>query len=489
MLSKLAVIELEFIKRINSKRDGRILKIAVFDEYSYRRILMFRKSFISFILTGLAVIVCNAAIYAQTAPVSGTVELAKADGTREPVAGALIEVYRVDIKSGFPSAKTGKKGEFSFAGIPYVGQFIFAVSAPGCSPTVYPNVKAGQEKLLITMAPGDGSKLSEAEARQAGTAKAATSGTTELTAEQKKEFAALEVKNKEISAKNEKVLKANEVIAQSLKDGNEAFAAKNYDLAIAKYDEGIAADPDFVGSVPILSNNRSSVLRSRGVDNYNKAVKSTDVSEKVANLGKARQDLADSAQGYLRSWTVLKNALAADIVDRANYDATKKNTLIGSVETFRMAVKTEQVDQSVIDAAKMLLPEYMSNETDVAKKAEASLAFADLYRVMGDSENAIMGYKAILETSPDNIDALAGAGLSLVNLGYIKVENGKAQNNKAMQDEGKKDLQEGANLLGKYASSAPDGHKFKADAIGLIDTLKKEQNVTPQKVTTTRRRN
>lgn len=449
---------------------------------------MFRKSFISFIFIAAISFTTQTAVFAQYAPVSGTVELQKADGTREPVPGALIEVYRVDIKAGFPSAKTGKKGEFSFAGLQFGATYLFSVSAPGCSPTTYPNVKAGQEKLLITLVPGDGSKLSETEARQAGTAKAASSGATELTEEQKKEFAALEAKNKEISSKNEKVMKANEIIAQSLKDGNDAFAAKNYDLAIAKYDEGIAADPDFVGSVPTLSNNRSSALRARGVDTYNKAVKSAEVSEKVANLGKARQDLADSAQGYLRSWNVLKNAPAADIVDRANYDASKKGALAGSVDTFKIAVKTEQVDQSVIEAAKILIPEFISSEPDAAKKAEASLAFADLYRVIGDSENAIAAYKAILEVSPDNIDALAGAGLSLVNLGYIKVENGKAQGNKAMQDEGKKALQEGANLLGKYASAAPDGHKFKADALGLIDTLKKEQNVTPQKVTPVKRR-
>ena len=78
--------------------------------------------------------------------------------------------------------------------------------------------------------------------------------------------------------------------------------------------------------------------------------------------------------------------------------------------------------------------------------------------------------------------------MSLVNLGYIKVETGKSQNNKAMMDEGKRDLQEGANLLGKFASAAPDTHKYKADAVGLIETLKKEQNVTPQKVITTKRK-
>jgi tetratricopeptide (TPR) repeat protein len=121
-----------------------------------------------------------------------------------------------------------------------------------------------------------------------------------------------------------------------------------------------------------------------------------------------------------------------------------------------------------------LIPEYLAVETDAAKKAESNLAFADLYRVAGDSENAIAAYKKILETAPDNQDALAGAGLSLVNLGYINNDKTK--------------MQEGANLLQKFASVAPDTHKYKADALGLIETLKKEQNVTPQKVTTPKKR-
>jgi hypothetical protein len=52
-------------------------------------------------------------------------------------------------------------------------------------------------------------------------------------------------------------------------------------------------------------------------------------------------------------------------------------------------------------------------------------------------------------------------------MGYIS--NDKAQ------------FQEGANLLQKYISVAPEGHKYRADAVALIETLKKEQNVTPQK--------
>ena len=45
-------------------------------------------------------------IHAQTAPVSGKVEVVKADGTREPVAGALVEPFRMDIKASAPTATT-----------------------------------------------------------------------------------------------------------------------------------------------------------------------------------------------------------------------------------------------------------------------------------------------------------------------------------------------------------------------------------------------
>lgn len=443
---------------------------------------MFRKSLISLFFFGIVIVIGGVTIFAQNAPVTGTVELQKADGTREPVAGALVEVFRADIKAGSPPAKTSKKGEFSFAGLQLGGVFILSVSAPNAAPTYLTGVKPGQERLLITMTPGDGSKLPEDEVRKRVSAKTqpGSAETPQSAAEIAKAKALYEAEFKKVDDKNKKASQTNEVVAAALKAGNDAFSSKNYDLAITKYDEGIAADSEYVGSAPIFYNNRGTALMTRGIDTYNKAVKLTDVSEKVAGFGKVRQDFADGSAGYLKSWNVLKSAQAADIVDRANYDATKLATLRGSVEIFQMSVRTEQVDPALIEAAKLLIPEYLNVETDAGKKAQASLTFADLYRVAGDSENAISAYKVLLQTTPDNQDALAGAGLSLVNLGYINNDKTK--------------LQEGADLLQRFATSAPDTHKYKADAIALIDNLKKEQNVTPvsagkpQRVTTIKKK-
>ena len=97
------------------------------------------------------------------------------------------------------------------------------------------------------------------------------------------------------------------------------------------------------------------------------------------------------------------------------------------------------------------------------------MVIADLYRVTGEYQAAVDAYKKVLETAPDNPDALAGVGLCLFALGAVQ------NNDKAL-------YQEGANYLQKYVAAAPDGHKYKADAIAVLEQLKNEQKVVPQKV-------
>ena len=401
---------------------------------------------------------------AAQAAVRGTVMLVQADGKKAPVADALVESYRTDIDSGMaPPAKTNKKGEFVLA-LPIGRKYTLTVSAPGVAPAIARNIGAGMDNVDITVYPGDGRKFTEAEARSS--VKQGEELKPKNEEELKKAQAEYEAKVKEVNEKNEKAKKANEVINLALKEGNDAYNAKNYQLAVTKYSEGIAADPDYVGSAPILLNNKGTALSALAVDEYNKSVKNADVNEKVAGLGRVKKDFADSADSYKQSLEVIKKAPAADIDPKA-VETNKIGALRGAVETFRLAVKTEQVDPAVIEAAKVIIPEYISVETDAAKKSAASLSLADMYRVTGDSASAIAEYKKILATKPDDLDAMAGAGLSLVNVGYEKDD--KAQ------------LQEGADLLQKYATLAPDGHKFKQDAAALIETLKTEKNIAPQK--------
>ncbi|MDI1241560.1 MAG: hypothetical protein PSX80_06530 [bacterium] len=418
--------------------------------------------------------VFGSALLAQTAAVTGNVLLKKADGTSVAVEGVTVEAFRTDIKGSGPASKTDKRGNFSFAGLQLGATYVLSFSGPGAQPTYYPGVKPGQSpELKVQMTEGDGRKLTPDEVRQLASGPAGGS-TGELTEEQKKAQAEFEKKKAEVEGKNARIQEENKIIEASLKEGNDAFTAKNWDVAVAKYDAGINANPTFAGSAPVLLNNRGAALRERAVKTYNENVKVTDPSVKVAAFGKVKADLGEAADGYHKAWTIMKNAPATDIADPKVKETQMANAVRGAADTFRLMAQTEQVDETKIALAKEMLPEYQAMETDPAKKENSKLILGDLYRVVGDADNAIAEYRKIVETTPDNLDALAGLGLSLVNAGYIK--------------DNKEQLQEGANYLQKFASAAPPTHKYKDDATGLIESLKAEQKITPQKVAAPARR-
>ena len=162
------------------------------------------------------------AAVAQTQPVTGKVVLKKADGSTAPIQGALVEVFRTDIKAKMPSDKTSKKGEFNFAGLPLGATFVLSVSAPGAKPGYLPNVKAGNENLLITLSEGDGRRWTEEEIRAAiagADTAIPTNTSSEPTAEQKKaqeDRAKLEA---EYAAKKQKVEQSTATIQKSLDEG------------------------------------------------------------------------------------------------------------------------------------------------------------------------------------------------------------------------------------------------------------------------------
>jgi len=430
---------------------------------------MLKKSFFIVILTLTSMLTLSSFVAAQTAPASGRVELQKADGTKTPVQGALVEIYRVDIKGTLPSAKTDKRGNFNFVALPLGGRFVLSVSAPGAKPGYYPNVKAGDDKIVVTLQEGDGSRWTEEQVREAAASIAPTTGSqpsAEAIAAAKKQQAEQEQKMKEIAAKNEEVKNKNALIQKSLEEGNTAFKAKDFDTAVARYTDGVNADPTFVGSVPVLAANKAIALRERAIATYNQSIKSTDASAKLDGMNRAKKDFADAIASLVQAWSVVKAATPAETAE-ANFAANKSRVLQTAIGVSEFMVKTEQVSPESIESAKALVDEYVAVETDAAKKAAAKLVIADLYRVAADSEKAIAGYREVLATNPDNVDALAGLGLSLVNLGYIK-------NDKAL-------LQDGANQLQRFISTAPDTHRYKQDATLLIESLKADQNVTPQK--------
>ncbi|HKR01300.1 MAG TPA: tetratricopeptide repeat protein [Pyrinomonadaceae bacterium] len=418
--------------------------------------------FISFVAVAM-MLLSSLAVSAQTGQLFGEVSMKQADGTTAPAAGAQVDVYRTDLPGKY-NTKTNKSGKFVFAGLPYTGTFIITVSAPNATPDIVGDVKAGREiNYKLTLTPGDGKRLSETEAKSLGSAGGPAAGGSESEADKQKRLE-VEAKNREIMVSNEKIKNANEVISRTAKAGNEFLKANKFDEAIAQYDEGIAADATHPGQ-PVLLTNRSIALAKRGVGRYNDSVKAADEASKTAGRESAIKDWRAAVDSAEKAVTFLKNeSTPSDPGEQERYKTSKYLALLARADAYRLLAKFDSTQAETGFAA---YGEYIAAETDPAKKVKAEVEAAEMLRSAGSWEKALAEFKRILETNPDNVDALRGAGLALFS------------------SPNKSDYQEAANFLQRFVDKAPDTHPEKASAKEALDFLKTQENIKPQKTTTT----
>jgi tetratricopeptide (TPR) repeat protein len=433
-----------------------------------------RRSYV-FNTIAVAVVLLFSAILvsAQTEPMRGSVKLVGADGKSTPVVGAQIDVYRTDMKADY-HVKSDKKGDWVFAGLPFVGTYTVAVSAPGASPMARGGVKARNDQPVeIVLSPGDGKKFTEAEAVAAGKGgNAPAAGGAGDSAADKAAAEAAAKKNAEIMKANEKIENSNKVVGDAFKNGNAALLAKNYDEAIKQYDTGLAADPEHPGA-PSLLTNKSVALRTRAVDKYNAAIVSKDDAAKTAGIAAAKEDFSAAAEAANKAVELVKKQPAGtDAAEQKQHETNKYFALAARAEAMRLFAM--KVDLTKGAEAATAFGEYEAVETDPAKKTKAEKDYAELlFQTSGDQagyEKSIAEFQKILEKNPDDTDALLRVGQALFNVGALN-NNDKAK------------YQEASNYLQRFVDKAPEG-QLKTEAKELIATMKQQANVTPEKTKT-----
>jgi len=428
-----------------------------------------RRPFIFTSIIATAVLVLSAvAVSAQTGQLRGHVLLKQADGTNVKAADVVIDVYRTDL-SGAYHTKTDKKGEFVFAGLPFVGRYIIAASMPNAAPTYQAGVRVGQDiDFELVLNPGDGRKLTLDEIKKMqGSSETGgpTSGGGSASAADKAKMEELRKKNEEIAAANQKAENANKIVGESFKAGNVALAAKNYEEAIKQYDVGLAADPDQAA----LLTNKAAALKALGVDKYNAAIQSKDDTAKTAGIDAAKADFKNAAEASDKAFELIKKEPAVtDPNDQKRHDANKYAALSVRAEAYRLYVT--KADATKADAGIAAFQDYIGVETDPAKKSKAQLDLAQMLLDAGAGDKAFAEYQKILATQPDDADANLGAGLALFSTGD------------------KTKYQEAANFLQHFVDKAPDTHKFKNDAKAILAELKSTENVVPEKTAPSRRK-
>jgi tetratricopeptide (TPR) repeat protein len=425
---------------------------------------MRRKYFFISFMAAAMLLMANLAVSAQTGQLFGEVVMQQADGTTVPVAGATIDVYRTDISAKYQT-KTGKNGKFAFAGVPFTGTYIIAASAPNARPEILGDVKAGRDvSYKLTLGSGDGKRLTEAEAKAAaGSGNSATASTKGESEEDRKKREELMRKNAEITEGNKKIEESNKIITRTAKAGNEFLQAKKYDEAIAQYNEGIASDPAHPGQ-PVLLTNKSIALVNRGVLHYNDSIKATDEAAKNSNREAAIKDWREAAEAATKAVEFVKNATApTEAAAMENFKKTKYLAFQARADAYRLLVPR---DPSQAEVGFTAYQEYIAVETDPVKKLKGQVEAAEILRIAGSWEKALAEFKKILETNPDNVEALRGAGLSLFASGN------------------ETNYQEAANFLQRFVDKAPDTHPDKASTKESLDYLKSAKDIKPQKTTT-----
>jgi len=435
---------------------------------------MFRKSFLFVIFAAIAPLALSLTSYAQTSPLAGTVVMQNG-GKDEPVANALIEVFRTDIK-GYYKTQTNKKGEFRFIGI-LIGDYLISVSAPNVAPTVYPNVRSGQEDIRIVVGAGDGRKYTEAEAKQAaaGAPKSDGSKPAGPSVEEKKQQEEFEKKNAEITAKNEKIKNADATAIKANTEGQAALKAENYDLAATKFSEGIAAVPDYVGSTPILINGKMLALKGKGYKLYREGAALTDLAVRKAKYDEANKAYDEALASFQDAIGILSHAEAStDPVEQKRREKLKHDLYAAAAEIHRLKV-AGGVDQSKIAEADTVITDYLALETDPEAKATMQMNLGDMMTRVGDFNKAIAAYRQVLVLKPDHAEATGRLGLALFAQGAAVTPE-----NKEMEQEGLNYMQKYIDISPVSPTDSPSVKELKMSIKQSVDYLK-EQKMAPQK--------
>lgn len=434
----------------------------------------------------VAILVASASLtaVAQVGELRGHVWMQQADGQKVPLADAQIDVFRTDMTAKY-NTKTNKKGEFVFAGLPFIGVYTVAASHPTAAPNFLPGVKAGRDiPVELTLTPGNGKRLTFDEIKGAGGGSPTppAAGTPAApSAEDKAKMEELRKKNAEIEASNKKITEANEVIGRTFKAGNEALQAAGaaskannsdeaiakYTAAVAQYDEGLAADPE----QPAILTNKAVALKGRGVERFNATVRSKTLDDagRTAGLQTAKDDFKAAAEAAAKAVTMIKaQTPPTEAADLQRFNGNKYAAILTQAESMRLYVS--KGDPTQADAGLAAYKDYLAVETDPAKKAKAQLDMAQMLLDAGAADKALVEFKTILEANPNSPEANLGAGLAVYATG----------------DKAK--FQEAANFLQKFVEVAPDNNPMKDDAKAILSELKNSENVTPEKTKPASRR-
>lgn len=404
---------------------------------------------------GLAVVLVliSTIASAQSGQVEGNLKLKAADGSKKAIAGAIVDIYRTDIK-GHWTVKTDKSGHYIILGLPLAGTYMFIASAPEAAPTYLNNVRITQMPVVdITLDPGDGSKLTMEQVQAALSQQKGAGGPPAAGGRPgpQPDKAKIEAMQKEQEAKGQEAKELQMNFDQAIKHfnaGTELKGAGNYQAALTEFEQSASVD---------ITKNKAFIE----VGHRSNAQIAETLYQMAADLFNKKD--REGARPLFKKSVASANK-AIEIASNATEEPNVKNDLITYYsileKSARVLVENFGDVAFVDDTAKSLLK---AEELDTTNALKWQIYRGNLYRSGGRTEEAVEIYKKVLAVDPNNLDALYNLGLAL--LGATEKEK----------------IQQSVNALAEFVSKAPATDKRVADAKATIDAIKNQFNVEAEK--------
>lgn len=408
----------------------------------------------------LASLICAASAFGQTGPMEGTVKIKGEDGNLKPVQGAVVDIYRTDVRGKW-EVKTDKSGHYVYLGLPLVGTFIVVASGPGMEPTWKNNVRITQTpEVNIEARPGDGSKLTlEQVQAQITQMKSGRGSSTAPSPGDRARIEAAQKAQDEQKKQSEALQASFDAAKDHYNQGIELKKVNNLEGALSEFEQAAAVDTGKHAAFVELSHKANANVAEThyqiGVDLFNQK-KRPDAKSHFEKAVDAINKAITVAAGDTKNPNINNELLVY-------YDILAKNT--------KLLVEFYDVPQAAADRIDAVLPALNQAESlDPANKTKWVLIKAEMYRAAGRSDEAVAAYQSVLTGDPNNVDAIYGLGLT-----YLSSFE-------------KEKLQQSANYFADFIAKAPPADKRVADAKETLASLKSDFKVEAEKPQQRRRR-
>jgi tetratricopeptide (TPR) repeat protein len=238
-----------------------------------------------------------------------------------------------------------------------------------------------------------------------------------------------------------------------IKASDAAWANRDFDEAIRLCEQGISLSP----KEPAFWANKAAALIQRGIAVHNAALYQADEALKKAKLTASRKDFRDALETATRALELVKLVpMPSEPALISVYEMHQRWAL--RMKAQALFLITTFVDPSYAASGLVAFRDYVDAETDPAEKLQGQLHAGQLMLFANEYPEAFDEYQRILLNDAENLDAILGAAISLLNLGYLT-------NDKAAQ-------QQGIDYLAQFVKKAPEKHRLRGSAEEALDYLR-----------------